>query len=331
MIRSYQGIRVIAMLIIFLFHAGIIPNGIFSVTLFFILSGFFMYYKNFEKSCNTTFFQDLIWGIKKIKRLYPVHLITFLISIPIRYKWISNHTISEIVIMGISNLLLLQTLTPKYALSFNNLSWYLSVTLFCYMFSKSLIKLINKLKINEVTLIIYIWVTQIVLAIILPLFSENYNYIFYMSPYFRILDFYMGMLLCKKYLNRRVVPRNCTIIELCILVSFVIVYGVSFSLPSQFTRGIVYSPIFLIGIYYISYEKGFFSKILKNNVLIKLSKISFEFNMIHELVLIIFRRILYFEGMGWLKTNIIIAIPAFIVSYILAKVLSEINIKNVVT
>ena len=57
--------------------------------------------------------------------------------------------------MGISNLLLLQTLTPKYALSFNNLSWYLSVTLFCYMFSKSLIKLINKLKINEVTLIIY--------------------------------------------------------------------------------------------------------------------------------------------------------------------------------
>lgn len=59
--------------------------------------------------------------------------------------------------MGISNLLLLQTLTPKYALSFNNLSWYLSVTLFCYMFSKSLIKLINKLKINEVTLIIYIY------------------------------------------------------------------------------------------------------------------------------------------------------------------------------
>ena len=57
--------------------------------------------------------------------------------------------------MGISNLLLLQTLTPKYALSFNNLSWYLSVTLFCYMFSKSLIKLINKLKIKELTLIIY--------------------------------------------------------------------------------------------------------------------------------------------------------------------------------
>lgn len=157
MIKSLQGLRAISMLSIFLFHAGIIPNGIFPVTLFFILSGFFMYYKNFEKSYNTTFFQDIIWGIKKIKRLYPVHLITFLISIPIRYKWISNHTISEIVIMGISNLLLLQTLTPKYALSFNNLSWYLSVTLFCYMFSKSLIKLINKLKINEVTLIIYIY------------------------------------------------------------------------------------------------------------------------------------------------------------------------------
>ena len=69
MIESLQGLRAIAMLSIFLFHAGIIPNGIFPVTLLFILSGFFMYYKNFEKSCIATFFQDLIWGIKKIKRL----------------------------------------------------------------------------------------------------------------------------------------------------------------------------------------------------------------------------------------------------------------------
>ena len=53
--------------------------------------------------------------------------------------------------------------------------------------------------------------------------------------------------------------------------------------------------------------------------------------MIHELVLIVFRRILYFEGMGWLKANIITAIPAFIVSYILAKILSELKIENVVT
>ena len=57
MIKSLQGLRAIAMLNIFLFHAGIIPNGIFPVTLFFILSGFFMYYKNFEKVVIQLFFR----------------------------------------------------------------------------------------------------------------------------------------------------------------------------------------------------------------------------------------------------------------------------------
>ena len=57
MIRSYQGIRVIAMLIIFLFHAGIIPNGIFSVTLFFTLSGFLCIIKILKKVVIQLFFR----------------------------------------------------------------------------------------------------------------------------------------------------------------------------------------------------------------------------------------------------------------------------------
>lgn len=40
MIKSLQGLRAIAMISIFLFHAGFLPNGIFPVTLFFLLSGF---------------------------------------------------------------------------------------------------------------------------------------------------------------------------------------------------------------------------------------------------------------------------------------------------
>ena len=44
MIKSLQGLRALAMLGIFMFHAGLLIKGTFPVTLFFMLSGFVLYY-----------------------------------------------------------------------------------------------------------------------------------------------------------------------------------------------------------------------------------------------------------------------------------------------
>lgn len=311
------------MLSIFLFHAGLLPNGTFAVTFFFILSGFVIYYKYSVKINHEIGFKDsLVWGIGKIKKLYPIHVVTFLISIIIKWGWIIKHSLGEVILMGILNLMLLQSLVPKYAMTFNAASWYLSTLLICYLVAPLLVKQL-KGKSNNKKYLIGVWCFQLILVIILPYLIEDYNYVFYVSPYMRIMDFFLGMILAKIYKERSDIKVNYNLGEIFSLVLFMGVYALSFVLPTQFTRGIIYSPIFLIGIYFISYQKGILSKRLCHPVFQTIAKISFEFYMTHELVLIVFRKVFYNVQIHWLAKNIIIAIPSFIIACVLSVVLHK--------
>ncbi|WP_434798710.1 acyltransferase family protein [Terrisporobacter vanillatitrophus] len=91
-----------------------------------------------------------------------------------------------------------------------------------------------------------------------------------------------------------------------------------------------YSPIFALGIYIMACEKGKISKILSNDILQKIAVFSFEFYMVHELILIIFRRVFKDLTYHWLIKNIIISIPALIISILIAIVLNRYITKNVV-
>lgn len=66
MIRSSQGLRALAMLVIFFFYAGFIPNGIFPVTVFFILSGFVLYYNYNDKLRDINIKESVLWRMNKI-------------------------------------------------------------------------------------------------------------------------------------------------------------------------------------------------------------------------------------------------------------------------
>lgn len=117
--------------------------------------------------------------------------------------------------------------------------------------------------------------------------------------------------------------KNYSLLEIGIIGLFLITYILSFILPMEFTRGIIYEPVFLIGIYVIAQEKGIICRFLCNEIFQKIAKISFEFYMVHELILIAFRNTFSNIQYHWLIKNIIIAIPAFIISYLLAKILNK--------
>ncbi|MBC5624035.1 acyltransferase [Clostridium sp. NSJ-49] len=325
MIKSLQGLRALAMLAIFFFHAGFIPNGIFPVTFFFILSGFVLYYNYNNTVKDISIKKSILWGMKKIKKMYPIHIITFIMSIFIRFSWICKFSIGELIVMGGVNLLLLQTLTPRYSFTFNNLSWYLSTTFCCYLLAAFIIKKLSKVKvIKPIYLLILVWLIQILLAFIVPSFVDDYGYFFYISPYFRILDFILGMILAKIYIERnKDVITNYTLVEIGIISIFFITYLLSFVLPTEFTKGIIYAPVFLMGIYIISQEKGIISKFLCNKVFQKIAKISFEFYMVHELILILFRNLFSDFQYNYLIKITIIAIPSFIISYVIAIILNK--------
>lgn len=81
-LNALQGIRALATIGIFLFHSGLLLRGTFPVTLFFMLSGFMMYY---TKSGLNQYDGFKRWTeeyvMKKLKQFYPLHIITFIIAL----------------------------------------------------------------------------------------------------------------------------------------------------------------------------------------------------------------------------------------------------------
>ena len=130
-LKSLQGLRALATIGIFLFHSGLLLEGTFPVTFFFMLSGFMMYYTKHELNGFKDFAswnKGYVW--KKIKQFYPLHFITFVMACFIGRVWL--RPLKDTIISGVLNLLLINSFVPEYALVFNGVSWYLGITLFLY-------------------------------------------------------------------------------------------------------------------------------------------------------------------------------------------------------
>lgn len=86
MIYTLQGLRALAMLGIFLFHSGLLLNGTFPVTFFFILSGFVLYYSKYNRIENMNLKDRIKWAFNKIKPFYIIHIIGAVYTIYYKYK-----------------------------------------------------------------------------------------------------------------------------------------------------------------------------------------------------------------------------------------------------
>lgn len=195
MIPSLQSLRFIFAIMIFLHHCsnnGIAvfpPGGACGVSFFIILSGFVMSAGYGEKVEQTNFkYKEFI--LKRLIRIYPLHILCLLGYIAIR---IFHFSISDYLKL-IPNTLLLQSWIPIKEIYFsgNAVSWCLSDFLFFYAIFPLLSKFIkggNKSRIFSISIIIVI--TYLILALFMP---ESYSHqILYISPLFRLLDFIIGM------------------------------------------------------------------------------------------------------------------------------------------
>ena len=118
MIQSLQSLRFIIILLIFLHHFGVNGKGLFEaggpagVTFFFILSGFVMSlgYSNKIESENFDYREFIL---KRIAKIYPLHLLCLFIWIILSYKSLfSLHNLALV-----PNTLLLQSWIPIRGLS----------------------------------------------------------------------------------------------------------------------------------------------------------------------------------------------------------------------
>ena len=327
-IYSLQGLRVVAMVVIFLYHLELFPFGHFAVTLFIILSGFVMYYSSYNKEINTNLKYNIVQAVNKIKKFYLIHILTLIIAILINFKSTINIPISKLITMILSNVFLVQAFIPNrdYYFSFNGVSWYLSVLLFCYFSFNFFRYIMKKLNNRCLSMIIILWLVQFVVSLAcVNLSYDTTQWLLYINPINRSINFFSGMLLAKLFIEKKdnyiITSLKANMYEVGIISIFLIIYVCSIFIPRSFIWSAWYSPILMVIIFVFAFEKGILSKLLGNNTLVNIAKISFEFFMIHQIIINLLWRIL--------GNKYLVLIPALLITTLLAVYANKILKKRV--
>jgi len=260
-------------------------EGYIGVSFFFILSGFILAY-NYQDKILTNKKNIHIFYIARFSRIYPLHLLTLIISIPLTYSiFIQNKSLwfSQLI----TNLTLTQSYFPnrKIYFSFNAPSWSISDEMFFYMFFPFLILLISRIyKLKKIIFISLIGLVP-VLTLIIP--KNFYHHIFYINPLARIVDFIMGVFLYNFYKSAPFKNRhfNYNFLEILAILLFILFFLFHQSIPIVARYSFYYWVPMSFLIFIFAFQKGKISKFLSKNFFIHLGEISFGFYMFHQLVL----------------------------------------------
>lgn len=338
MIDTLTSLRFFAIFFIFLSHLSYFveyerlepifnncfKEGYFGVTFFFLLSGFVLCYNYYNKITDVSLNKIISFTQKRLARIYPIHIITLFISLPLLYKEIIKYPVNNLV-KATLNITLLQSFIPIQGVyfSFNAVSWNLSSLMLFYMLFPVILVLIKKITTDghRKMTIIYIILLITFEFIFVTLFkSSNYSHwLFYISPFFRLIDCSIGMLLAIVYIENKDKKTKSYILNILEIVSLIIltVSLINFKYVNQAYRyGIYYMPFLCLIIYVYAFQQGFISKLLKNRIFVYLGTISFSFYMIHQLVL------RYIVHVSFLKVYpVTMAIIGFLISLIAANIL----------
>ncbi|MBR5177782.1 MAG: acyltransferase [Lachnospiraceae bacterium] len=352
-IASLQALRTFAFLGIFLRHADCRLNWpSLGVSIFFVMSGFLMMYRYYDKKISVTLTDNLKFAINKIKKLYPLHLITMgfmlLLSIIIfLYQGNLAQNILNLIFKIGLNISLTQSWVPKSDLnvSLNGVSWYLSATLFMYFMFPYIKKLIVSTK--RTTLLFWGIITlllQVVLCIpMLYIFGDNseaYIWFMYQFPIFRLGDFFVGCIMGKIFREKgnfeqdknnivlwTVIEFGFAVVSLIILLWPVNIDFVLLKVAKNWTTR--YILLAAGWIYLFVIKKGLFTKLCDNKVFVFLGNISAYMFLIHYVIIRYTSNILEYMDISlnvWEKSVVIIG--ELIVTIALSTLFSRIRIKK---
>lgn len=205
---SLQFLRFCAFLLVFIRHAGTyfpawFPSrnaGVSAVEFFIVLSGFVYGYSAYGTEANLSVKEILNYIWKKLKKLYPLYIVTTLLAISYSSlpALLANHQFSD-AIPPIKQLfkcvLLIQAWFPEGYFSYNGLGWFLSTVMFLYFLNLPMKYIFTKMK-----------KTWCLLVLVVLMFVAEYFYCYltrdtnvewtqYILPVSRIAEYICGMAL----------------------------------------------------------------------------------------------------------------------------------------
>ena len=259
--------------------------GTFPVAFFFILSGFVLS-MGYGDRINSADFNYKKFIRKRYFKLFPFNLICLPLAI-----LVYNNT--DYLLFDV---FLVQSWIPDELINYsgNDVAWFLSDMILLYLLFPLLYKWLSNKTIAKtaITLICYFVTIQFVPSHLV------HTYI-YTCPWFRIVDFMLGITLwslIREYIHKRECkfsPRMTFFLEVSsifIVVLFLAIYKI-FPLRYGLTSLYWIPSLYLIGSLTIVHYNGGggIFRLLDNKYLVKLGAISFYFYLIHKIVIRYFK------------------------------------------
>ena len=313
MIQTLQSLRfVFIMLIVFSHIIGKIFDfgGECGVSFFFMLSGFVLSLAYGTKVTEGRF-NTRKFVFRQLLKFYPLHLLMLIVFVVLDARLGNYYDWQHLV----PNILLLQSWIPydEYYFVANGSSWFLCDILFFYLVFSLAYRLLNRLRmIHLLVLGIVVLMLYGLLAFSIPLWMVNS--ILYASPATRLIDFCLGVLLCRLYLSetglalgRRMKESNTAIVtawESCLAIllflSFFAYESMTLRLRCAALFWLVIPPILL---FFAMSDKhgGYITRLLRHPVLLWCASISLEIYLVHMLVFRIVDSLMAAVGItqGW--------------------------------
>lgn len=339
-INSLESIRFYLALSIFLCHLDTVfvstegksiyetffHNGNFAVTFFFVLSGFCMALGYSEKFSDFTRKDLLEFMKKRLCKIYPLYMIIMLLAMLCN---IGMNFSKSAIFRNVAHFLLgstmLQTLTVKYWGILNSVCWYISSIFVIYLVTPFLIHKLHPVKrdmkkLFKIIVIAFEMLIVLVLATKFILSKDAWELTIYVSPFFRIFFYFIGLVL--GYIRKSWPKAGCAFmgkLEGLLVIVMCIVYfiGMQRDLLDPYVS-LLYLVVFGMFIYVLSYEEGIISRFLGNKVNIYLGGLSMEIFMIHYLIVHYGGMLITSKFQPTFGMEILVSVLLFLITYVIA-------------
>lgn len=270
-------------------YQQVFAEGYIGVNFFFILSGFILAYNYQDKIRHgLTSKKDFI--VARIARIYPLHLLTLILAIPLMLKklWIGNKLFWGIKFL--TNLTLTHSFIPVSSvyLAFNRPAWSISDEFFFYLLFPLLIGSIGKRLTTNFKSIYWMLLSLSIIPLLMLITPDSLHHaLFYVNPVFRFADFFLGILLYNIFIKIQAQQTswNFHLLESFSLLLLLLFFVAHAFIPAVFRYSVYYwlpmSAVILI----FAFQKGVFSRVLSHPSIVFLGEISFGFYMFHHLIL----------------------------------------------
>lgn len=267
------------------------------------MSSFLIEKKHIDVSLDCSLKENLNFSIKKIKKLFPLHLITMIPFVVFSiFTMISKGiTFSRVIFLLLKillNITLLQTWFPYDAVnrSLNGVAWFLSAMLFLFFIYPLLRKITQNMKLWLFFIVCCsVLFLQILICIpfanILGFHHPVYIWFSYFFPIFRIAEFLWGICIARFLHSIKYIKDNLvfgTVLELIVfLLTILCIYNVRVNYQLVIPSIIISRTTVLLSavwVFLFSIKKGLFSLLLTNRLFVYLGNISQYMFLIHFVV-----------------------------------------------